>query len=301
MLLPERFRGDRQRLFAVDESRPMGAGRELVGRRRDGSEIPVEIGVSPVRTDAGLCALASIADMTERKRFEMALRDGQAELRELTGKLLQAQETERRRIARELHDDLNQSLALLAVELDMLSQKPPQSASQMTERVQGLSAQVRQLSSSVHELSHQLHPAKLEQLGLVTALTGLCKDLSHGRSLIIALKHRDVPEALPNDVALCLYRITQESLHNVIKHSGAQHAAVELSGYADSISLRIVDDGTGFDAASLHSNGGLGLVSMRERLRLVRGELTIDSPSAGTRIEVRVPLACPATHENGVA
>jgi signal transduction histidine kinase len=226
-----------------------------------------------------------------RRRAEGDLRQSQNELRELTGRLLLAQETERRRIARELHDDLNQSLAILAVELDMLSQKPPESAVVVQERVQKLSAQIKQLSSSVHDLSHQLHPAKLEQLGLVAALRSLCKELTNSHGLPIAFEHREIAERLPDDTALCLYRITQESLQNVIKHSAAHHALVELTGDAGSIRLRVVDDGKGFDTLLLDGRAGLGLISMRERLRLVRGQIDIDSgPAAGTRIDVRVSL-----------
>jgi len=296
MLLPERFRSQhpdhRHHFYAAPEARSMGAGRELFGRRKDDSEIPVEIGISPVGTDAGLFVLASVIDITERKRAEGDLRQSQGELRELTGRLLQAQETERRRIARELHDDLNQNLAILAVELDMLGQKPPEPAALVQERIQKLSGQVKQLSSSVHDLSHQLHPAKLEQLGLVAALRSLCKELEQSHGLSIAFEHHESPEPLPDDAALCLYRITQESLQNVIKHSAAHQVLVELTSDAASIRLVIVDDGKGFDSRSLDGKAGLGLVSMRERLRLVQGEIAIDSrPAAGTRIEVRVPLA----------
>ncbi len=157
--------------------------------------------------------------------------------------------------------------------------------------MQELSARVKQLSSSVHDLSHQLHPSKLEQLGLVAALRGLCKELAQGHGLAIDFIPLAVPDKLPEDLALCLYRIVQESLGNAIKHSGARCAQVELSRDADTICLRIVDDGIGFDSTLADGKGGLGLVSMRERLRLVRGEIGITSqPSGGTRVEVGAPL-----------
>src|SRR5205814_936922 len=133
--------------------------------------------------------------------------------------------------------------------------------------------------------------SKLEQLGLVVAVRSLCREMSEGHGLSIEFTHGDVPGAIANDTALCLYRIAQEALRNALKHSGAQHATVELSGRADAICLRIVDNGTGFDPTSIDGHGGLGLVSMRERLHLVHGAITIDSrPSGGTRIDVRVPL-----------
>ncbi len=295
ILVPERFRGqhpaERTRFCAAPESRVMGAERDLYGQRKDGSEFPVVIGLNPVRAGGRLVVLASIIDITERRRAEEGMRESQRELRALTGRLLQAQETERRRIARELHDDLNQRLALLAVELDLLGQAPPESMMRLAGRMRELSAQVKQLSSAVHDLSHNLHPSKLEQLGLVAGVRGLCKEQLRSHGLEVEFTHQQMPPLIPDDTALCLYRIAQEALQNVIKHSGARHARVEVRGREDGLSLRIVDDGVGFDLGAVDVNGGLGLVSMRERLRLVRGTLVIDSdPSAGTRIEVHVPL-----------
>jgi PAS domain S-box-containing protein len=264
---------------------------EALDVHRDGRRIPVEIADSVIEEDGKRLVLSIVRDITERKQAEEALRESQRESRMLTSRLLLAQETERRRIARELHDDLNQSLALLAVELDLLGQKPAESATQFAGRVRKMSARVKDLSSTVHDLSHRLHPSKLEQLGLVAAVRSLCRELTQGHRLPIECTHHEVPGSIPEDTALCLYRIVQEALRNVVKHSGAQHAGVELSGTADAIRLRIVDDGIGFAPGSVDGKCGLGLVGMRERLHLVHGEITIDSrPSAGTRIDVRVPL-----------
>jgi signal transduction histidine kinase len=150
----------------------------------------------------------------------------------------------------------------------------------------------------VHGLSHQLHPSNLEQLGLLTAVRSLCKELTESHGLSIDFSHHQVPEVMPDDTALCLYRIVQEALRNVIKHSGAQHADVELNGCANGICLRIVDDGAGFVPELVADKGGIGLVSMRERLRVVSGEIAIESlPSVGTRIEVLVPLSATAQME----
>jgi len=153
-----------------------------------------------------------------------------------------------------------------------------------------LSVKVKRLSTSVHDLSHRLHPSKLEQLGLVAAVRGLCKELTQCHGLPIEFTHHDMPERFSDDAALCLYRIAQEALGNVLKHSDARHARVELCGSAEAISLRIADDGIGFDSRGANGRGGLGLVSIRERLHLVGGTLTIDSGrSRGTHVEVRVP------------
>ena len=229
--------------------------------------------------------VALLLQKAHRRKAEQDLRLSQVELRRLTGRLLQAQEDESRRIARELHDDLGHRLALLAVEMDVLRQRLPEAAG-MQEPLR----QIRQLSSSVHELAHQLHPAKLEQLGLAAAIGGLCRELTHHHGLTIEFTEHEIPPAIPPEVALCLYRIAQEALANAIKHSGAELVQVELSGTADMMSLRIVDDGTGFDPELLQGQGGLGLVSMRERVSHLGGQLTIDSqPSRGTRLHALVP------------
>jgi signal transduction histidine kinase len=241
--------------------------------------------------------VALLLQRARRRRAEQRFRqvaeslgESQRELRALAGRLLQAQETERRRIARELHDDLSQRLALLAVELDLLGQRPPDEVARLAVNVQELSAQVRELSSVVHDLSHNLHPAKLEQLGLVAGIRGLCKEQAQAHGLQVEFTPQPIPP-LPHDTALCLYRIVQEALRNVVKHSGARQARVELDKDADGVSLRIADDGAGFAPDGADCRGGLGLVSMRERLRLVGGTIAIDSkPSGGTRIAVHVPL-----------
>src|SRR5262245_10098514 len=222
---------------------------------------------------------------TAQAELERARRAAEA------GRLLQAQENEARRIARELHDDLGQGLALLTVRMDLLRQEPPAAADQLGARIQELLGQVKQLSSSVHDLSHQLHPSKLEQLGLVAAVGGLCRELTHSHGLKIEFAHDQMPAAIPPDVSACLYRIAQEGLRNAIKHSGAQQAEVALSATADAIVLRIVDHGSGFDLRQVQGKSGLGLISMRERVRHLGGEITIDSKRpGGTRLSVHVPL-----------
>jgi signal transduction histidine kinase len=231
-----------------------------------------------------------------RRQMEQRLRESHEELRRLAAQILGAQETERRRIARELHDDFGQDLALVSVELDLLRQRLPAAPAEAEDRIRATSDRVKQLSSSIHDLSHQLHPMKLEQLGLVAALGGLCKEVGQNHGIPIEFTHRDIPATLAQEVALCLYRIAQEALRNVVKHSGAGGASVVLAGQNGALTLEVRDTGQGFDPAEAAGQGGLGLVSMRERLRLLAGELTVESqPGGGTRLLAFVPLAMPAS------
>ena len=220
-------------------------------------------------------------DITKRKQAEEAAHN-------LSGRLIYAQEAERTRLARDLHDDLSQSLALLSVELEMFGQSRPAERGQMQE----FSAQVKRLSSEVHRLSHELHPVKLEQLGLVAALRGFCKQFAVAHEMAIEFTDRSVPRAVPEATALCLYRIAQEALQNVVKHSGGTVARVELAMEGSELRLAIADDGVGFDPETTRANGSLGLVSMGERARFVHGLLSVESHAGkGTRVEVRVPIA----------
>jgi len=248
-----------------------------------------------------VCALqtvliaALLAQRLRRTRAESELHKSQEELRQLTAQILGTQEAERRRIARELHDDFGQSLALLSVELDIHRQRPPASREDSDARLEAMSTRVKSLSSSIHDLSHQLHPLKLEQLGLIAAIRGLCKELNQNQGLKIEFTHDGMPAMVPPAVALCLYRIAQEALRNVVKHSGVACATVTLRGDQSTLCLEVCDAGSGFDCAQVAGQGGLGLVSMRERLRLVDGELLIDSQiAAGTRLNARVPLCASA-------
>ena len=249
------------------------------------------IGVTSLCVVEALLILGLLVQRANRRRAEDDLKKSQRQLQLLTGRLLRAQEMERRRIGRELHDDLSQNLALLSVEMELLGQGPTELADGLRGRMQELSGRVKQLASTVHDLSRQLHPSKLEQLGLAAAVRSLCRELGGGHGLPVEFTAGDSLAPISEDAALCLYRIVQEALRNIIKHSAARRATVELNGGKDAVALCIVDDGAGFDARLADGKGGLGLVSMRERLRLVGGTIAIDSrPGAGTRIEVRVPL-----------
>ena len=220
----------------------------------------------------------------ERHRAEEALQS-------LGGRLINAQEEERRRIARELHDDLNQGVALLAIQLEHCRLNPPKSAQAIGQRMEELWKNARDLSGSIRALSHRLHPSILDSLGLAAATETFCQELSRAHDLEIEFVDHNIPPTPNKEIALCLYRVIQEALHNVVKHSHAKHARVELSSDAQALRLSIVDSGTGFEIGSDRNRDGLGLISMRERLRLLKGELSIQSqPSKGTTIKAYVPL-----------
>jgi signal transduction histidine kinase len=219
------------------------------------------------------------------------LETSESQLRQLSNRLIEAQEQERRRMARELHDDFSQNLALLAVRLDMLRQYLPKTNNGSEAKFDELAAQVRELSSALHDLSHELHPLKLEQLGLDTSIRSLCQEISANHPLTIQFVSRDIPRKVPSETALCLYRIVQESLRNILKHSRAQEAAIELTAESGSMLLEVKDGGIGFDTSLLGSQDGLGFISMRERLRLIGGRIEIVSVRGqGTKIHVQVPL-----------
>lgn len=233
-------------------------------------------------------------DITEQKRAEHelratgdALRDSYQQVEDLAGRLIAAQEAERKRIARDLHDDLSQKLALLAIEIEQLPRYP---SDQLSDRVHFISERAGEIATDVHHLAYQLHPAKLESLGLVPAIQGFCRDMTSQYDLHVSFEHCHVPAHVPPDIALCLYRIVQEALHNVVRHSGTHEAAVQLTAGGGALELHVADPGRGF-APTMQGLAGIGLVSMRERVNFIGGMLAIHTaPGAGTRIGVRVPL-----------
>ena len=227
--------------------------------------------------------IGSRIDITESKTLEQALAN-------LSGQLILAREEESARVARELHDDLNQRMALISVQLDHLSQNPS-TADSLRTQLKNVMSQVAEASREIHRMSYDLHPSKLVHLGLVAALYSLREELHQRHSLEVRFTNKDVPFDLSQDISLCLYRIAQECLSNVIRHSGVREAKVELLGTGKEIQLRVSDAGRGFDAESLKTSDGLGFISMRERLRLVGGKISLESrPLQGTTIEAIVPL-----------
>lgn len=220
------------------------------------------------------------------RRNELELRTSYERIRDLGGRLLKEQETERSRIARELHDDVSQQLALLSVDLETLAASSDGESEELTMEVIG---RTRSIAKSVHDLSHRLHPARLRLIGLVPALTALQNEVAQ-QGIPVVFTHADVPSPLPADVTLCVYRIVQEALQNAMKYSHAQSVTVHLCGDRAGLALTIADDGVGFDVAKGWGRG-LGLVSMSERLEAIGGSLAVRSaPGTGTRLDARVPV-----------
>ena len=206
--------------------------------------------------------------------------------------MIEAQEEERTRLARELHDDINQRVAMLAVKLQSLEQSLPASVAEIRHAVAEASKETESLGGDIHALSHRLHSSKLEYLGLASAAGSFCRELSDGQGVEIGFHSESIPKDLPSEISLCLFRVLQEALQNAIKHSGSRHFQVSLSGGSSGVELTVRDSGIGFDPEDATRGSGLGLTSIRERLKLVNGKLFIDSQSQlGTTILARVPLS----------
>jgi PAS domain S-box-containing protein len=233
------------------------------------------------------------------RHTERALRESQEDLRRLAGRLIFAQEEERRRLGRELHDDLSQRLAMLTVDAETLQQDLSGSAESLREQVQDLQTRLSEISRDIHGISRRLHPSIIETLGLAKAIESECRNFAQREQVEIRCDAQTIPAAARSEVALCLFRIVQEGLRNIAKHARAAKAEVRLNVEEDAIHLRIEDDGIGFNPNPARKRSGLGLASMDERIRLLRGSVVIDSaPGKGTVIEVRVPLE---SEESGAA
>ena len=255
----------------------------------DGRTVWVQDIVNVLKQEGEPVALRGfMIDITERKSLEESQRN-------LRLGLIKAQEEERRKISRELHDDFSQRLALLAVEIHQIGQEISESKIPSTKSVDKLLSQTQELAADLHRLSHQLHPAILDQLGLGPAVKSLCREVSEQYGLLVKFTEHELPAWVSPDIALCLYRTVQEGLRNIVKHSGAKDAEVQLTGDPDTIYLRIADQGVGFDPKTTKKKG-LGLVSIEERIRLVKGEMSLQSrPSHGTCIDLRIPTAASDT------
>jgi PAS domain S-box-containing protein len=269
---------------AFDQRRPFKMQYRL--RRNDGEYRWVfDIGVArfnPDRSFAGY--IGSCIDVTERKMAEEALAS-------LSGRLIDAQEEERKRIAREIHDDYTQRLAMLAMEVEELADQVGDSPVEAGPIFHRIWNQIGELGSDLHSLSHGLHSSTLESLGLVAGIEAFCKEFAEQQEIQVDFAHENVPRGVPADAALCLFRVTQEGLRNIKRHSGADRAEVRLQASGKKLHLSIADRGRGFDVNNHSPRDGIGIRSMEERLRSFGGQLEISSrPMDGTRINAWLPL-----------
>jgi len=228
--------------------------------------------------------VGSCIDITERKTAEDALAS-------LSGHLIEAQDEERKRIAREIHDDYSQRVALFAVDLEQLSENVGDASAEASQRVHELLNRVGGLAEDLHALSHRLHSSTLESLGLVAGLKAFCVEFSDQQGIEVDFASENVPHGIPGDATLCIFRIAQEALRNVKKHSGANRAVLRLEWAGDRLHLSVSDLGKGFDSNKPSAARGIGILSMEERLRLLGGQLEIQSLlMEGTRIDAWLPL-----------
>lgn len=254
-------------------------------RRHDGEyRWVLDIGAPRFNSDGSFAGyIGSCIDITERKVAVEALAT-------VGRRLIEAHEEERAWIARELHDDINQRLALLAIELEQWGQRHA-SATAVVECFGRAKQRITDISADVQSLSHRLHSSKLDYLGLATAANSFCREFAEKQKVEVMFSNAGIPSNLPKEVSLSLFRVMQEALQNAIKYSGVRSFSVDLRGTQDFIQLRVSDNGRGFEKEQVFTDGGLGLISMRERIQMVGGEFEIKSEiGAGTTIHARVPL-----------
>jgi PAS domain S-box-containing protein len=275
---------------AFDARRPFVLQYRL--RRRDGEYRWVSVNGVPRYDAHGTFAgyVGSCSDITERQRAEDALHKSHETIMDLAGRLITAQEEERRRLGRDLHDDVSQRLAALAISLSALARRLPEAREPELGLLRDLQRRARELAEDVRGLSHDLHPAVLEHAGLAATLETCCRDFSrtHGIDILFTTAEGDFTR-VPADVALGLYRVAQEALANVARHSGAKRAEVRLRATDTGVDLHVIDAGNGFDLDTARQGRGLGLISMQERVRLLRGALEIRTAvDAGTDVRVHI-------------
>jgi len=251
------------------------------------------IGVISLCVVEALLIIALLVNRARRARAEQELRESRARIEDLAGRLLVAQEEERKYIARELHDDLNQQVASLAIGLSKLKRQLPEAGDSILDQVEKLQDRATNLADHIRRLSHNLHSSTLEHVGLGAALRAYCDEFTEQDGIAVTLRIGEGLGlgAIPPEVALCLYRVAQEALRNVARHSGARSAEVTLTGSGAALELRVADQGKGFDRKHSESRRGLGLASMEERVKLLRGSFDLKTrPGAGTELMAQIPL-----------
>jgi PAS domain S-box-containing protein len=276
-----------QRAEFLSQTRINGSVRDLEAfiRRKDGEIRTFLVSAEVLQVSGQNCTLSVGADISERKQAEEMLSS-------MSRRLIEAQEKERAWIARELHDDFNQKVAMVSVNLEYLKRGLSGSEVQAKTYAEEIKRQIKELGNDIHALSHRLHSSKLDYLGLASACKGFCTELSTRQSVEIEFHSENIPRELSKEISLCLFRVLQEALQNAVKYSGVRNFQVVLKCASGEVELSVSDSGSGFDLDEGMSGAGLGLTSMKERMKLVDGQLSIESkPGMGTTIYARVPLS----------
>jgi PAS domain S-box-containing protein len=287
--IPQRFHGrDGEHIRNFGKTGATGKASGGLGTlwalRANGEEFPIEVSTAQFEVSGKEIFTIIIRDITERRQAEEALSN-------MSRKLIEAQEEERTRLARELHDDINQRIALLSVMLKHAIQELPAEAVEARQRMEDLCDRALSISTGIQALSHRLHSSKLDYLGLKTAAAGFCREFSDQHGVAIDFRSDEIPKTLPKEVSLCLFRVLQEALQNSAKHSGSSHVRVTMENTQKELRLTVEDSGKGFDPEMAMKGTGVGLTNMKERMKLVRGELSIESqPGKGTVIRATAPL-----------
>jgi len=289
ILQPEQEISQRARLLSGEI--PYYSSRRSVVRN-DGDLLPVRVAFSLGGDDHDKFILAVVEDLTELQSAQNALQEAETARRELARRLTTAQEKERTRIARELHDDIGQSLAILRIQMLRAGQPVSGMIGKRHPTVAELCDHLKALTEKVSKISHQLHSSELEYVGLAAAIESHCREFSQQYKMAVECSCEDIPKDMDSLLALSILRIVQEALHNCAKHSQAKSIQVAVHGSPSELSLLIADDGVGFDPEDAKMAAGLGLISMRERVRLADGEFRITSQAGeGACISARIPLA----------
>lgn len=263
-------------------------------RHKNGDWVWARVSISLLKsraTDSQL-VVGIVEDIKERRVAEEEVRSTKVELEQLAGRLLNAQEEERLRISRELHDDIGQRMVLMGLEIEQLKQQlHTENNTALTKKASDLSLRLQDLASTIHDMCRVLHSTKLDHLGLRAALSELCGNIFQHSGVVVTLQVDDRADRLPPEVAGCLYRVAQEALNNTSKHSATSSVQVSVERECDVVSLTVRDSGKGFESATLRDSAGIGLASMRERVRSIGGTLTIHS-STGLGTEVVAKVSC---------
>ncbi len=284
---------DFRRVMRLLDKKGRLSGFETQMYRKDGSKVWVTISARVIHHAGDDTAYYEgiILDITEKRKAEQTLKKNQQELRRLTNKLITAQEEERQRLARELHDDISQRLAVLSMDAGKIERRLNTKSDWLFDSFRRMQAELVNLSSDIHAISRRLHPSILEDLGLSDAIKSESEAIIKREGIVINYEAGSIPPDLSKDVSLCLYRILQEGIRNITKHAGATEINIYLTCQKNEICLAIEDNGQGFDLNEMDKKPGLGLASMDERIRFIGGNINIGSkPGAGTHILVKAPV-----------